>query len=65
MSTNSVVPSPAISLHDRPPVAELKRPSYTATTSTASTHSCVKAEERSIALKEEGPAERVHKEEKI
>lgn len=65
MSTNSVVPSPPISLRDRPPIAELKRPSYTATSRTASSHSCAKAEERGIALKEDVPAERVQKEEKI
>jgi hypothetical protein len=67
MSSSTVAPSPPISLRDRPGCAELKRPSYTATTRTASVNSCAKIEEKGSSIREEGEPEgrREKKEEKI
>ncbi|KAK0627533.1 hypothetical protein B0T14DRAFT_493607 [Immersiella caudata] len=53
MSSSTVAPSPPISLRDRHGCAELKRPSYTATTRTASVNSCTKVEEKGGSIREE------------
>ncbi|KAK0643406.1 hypothetical protein B0T16DRAFT_391928 [Cercophora newfieldiana] len=65
MSSTTVAPSPPISLRDRPTCTEVKRPSYTATTRTASSHSYAKAEEKGVALKEEDESRGEKAEEKI